>query len=37
MLEEHEKGQADHSHPLWTLLMLELWHRVYIDREYKYP
>ncbi len=37
MLHEHEQGRADHSHQLWTLLMLELWHRVYIDRDYTFP
>jgi len=36
MLMEHEQGRADHSHPLWALLMLELWHRVYVDREFTF-
>ena len=27
----HGAGQADHSHRLWSLLMLELWFRAYID------
>ena len=31
LLEEHTKAQKDHSHPLWALWMLELWHRRYID------
>jgi asparagine synthase (glutamine-hydrolysing) len=28
---QHLKCQADHSFPLWSLLMLELWHREMID------
>jgi asparagine synthase (glutamine-hydrolysing) len=31
LLDEHQKGRRDHSFPLWSLLMLELWHRQYID------
>jgi hypothetical protein len=31
MLEEHERGRRDHSMALWALLMLELWHRQYVD------
>ena len=27
----HTAGHADHSHRLWSLLMLELWFREYID------
>jgi asparagine synthase (glutamine-hydrolysing) len=25
LLDEHEKGRADHRKPLWTLLVFELW------------
>ena len=25
LLEEHDRGRRDHSHQLWSLLMLELW------------
>jgi asparagine synthase (glutamine-hydrolysing) len=32
LLSEHAAGQADHSHRLWTLVMLELWHHAYVDR-----
>lgn len=32
LLDEHSRGRRDHSHALWTLWMLELWHRRYIDR-----
>jgi len=31
LLDEHERGRRDHSTALWTLLMLELWHRRFID------
>jgi len=31
LLDEHTRGRRDHSHALWTLWMLELWHRRYID------
>ncbi|MFN0277867.1 MAG: asparagine synthase (glutamine-hydrolyzing) [Pyrinomonadaceae bacterium] len=31
LLDEHRRGRRDHSHALWTLWMLELWHRRYID------
>lgn len=32
LLDEHERGRRDHSHSLWVLWMLELWHRRFIDR-----
>jgi asparagine synthase (glutamine-hydrolysing) len=31
LLDEHQRGRRDHSHALWTLWMLELWHRRYVD------
>jgi asparagine synthase (glutamine-hydrolysing) len=31
LLDEHQKGRRDHSFPLWSLLILELWHRQYVD------
>lgn len=31
LLDEHRRGRRDHSHALWTLWMLEFWHRRYID------
>jgi asparagine synthase (glutamine-hydrolysing) len=31
LLDEHVRGVAGWHYPLWTLLMLELWHRTYID------
>ena len=30
-LDEHVQRRADHHHRLWSLLMLELWHRAYVD------
>jgi asparagine synthase (glutamine-hydrolysing) len=32
LLDEHERGRRDHAMALWSLLMLELWHRQYVDR-----
>jgi asparagine synthase (glutamine-hydrolysing) len=32
LLNEHERGRRDHSMALWSLLMLELWHRQFVDR-----
>jgi asparagine synthase (glutamine-hydrolysing) len=31
LIAEHETGRADHHARLWSLLMLELWHRRFID------
>ncbi len=31
LLDRHQAG-ADNSHPIWTLLMLELWQRDFVDR-----
>ena len=31
LVEENDRRQDDHGHRLWALLMLELWHRKYID------
>jgi asparagine synthase (glutamine-hydrolysing) len=31
LLNEHAKGRRDHSHALWLLWMLELWHRKFVD------
>lgn len=31
LLSEHERGRRDHSWELWIFLMLELWHRKFID------
>jgi len=32
MLDEHLSGKADHSARLWTLIVFELWHTMYIDQ-----
>lgn len=31
LLDDHTRGRTSWHHLLWTLLMLELWHRTYID------
>ena len=31
LLDEHERGRRDHSMALWSLVMLELWHRQFLD------
>ncbi|MCH7615526.1 MAG: asparagine synthase (glutamine-hydrolyzing), partial [Nitrospinae bacterium] len=31
LLQEHSQGQRDHAAQLWDLLVLELWHRTFID------
>ena len=33
LLDEHERGRRDHAMALWSLLMLELWHRQYVDKK----
>jgi asparagine synthase (glutamine-hydrolysing) len=32
LLQEHERGSADHGSLLYGLLTVELWHRCYVDR-----
>jgi asparagine synthase (glutamine-hydrolysing) len=32
LLDEHFRGYRDHSSGIWRLLMLELWHRNYLER-----
>jgi asparagine synthase (glutamine-hydrolysing) len=31
LIHEHVSGRRDYAHQLWTLLMLELWHRQFVD------
>jgi hypothetical protein len=33
--QEHSAGDRDHSHRLWSLLMLEFWFREFIDGDAK--
>ena len=37
LLDEHHRGRRDHSTALWSLLMLELWYRTYIDGHRSVP
>src|SRR5688500_17525642 len=32
LLDEHLSGRADHTFPLWTLMMFELWQQEFADR-----
>lgn len=32
LIDEHMAKRADHSYRIWTLLFLELWHRMFIDK-----
>ncbi|HOX37871.1 MAG TPA: asparagine synthase (glutamine-hydrolyzing) [Candidatus Brocadiia bacterium] len=31
LMTEHVQGRADHGYKLWALLMLEMWHRTFLD------
>jgi asparagine synthase (glutamine-hydrolysing) len=33
LLSEHVRGEQDHGHRLWCLLVLELWQRTWLDAE----
>ena len=35
LIREHASGRFDHTHRLWALLWLELWHRLFIERSMK--
>ena len=37
LLDEHAAGRADHGHRLWTLVMLELWQRTYVEADASAP
>jgi asparagine synthase (glutamine-hydrolysing) len=30
-VDEHMAGRATHTNRIWNLLMIELWHRTFID------
>jgi asparagine synthase (glutamine-hydrolysing) len=30
--DDHQRGARDHAHHLWALMMLELWHRLFVDQ-----
>ena len=32
LFDDHQRGAGDYAHHLWTLMMLELWFREFIDR-----
>lgn len=32
LFDEHERGRRDHSMQIWSLFMLELWHRTFMDK-----
>jgi asparagine synthase (glutamine-hydrolysing) len=32
LVDEHERGFADHGHLLWGLLSVEIWQRLFLDR-----
>ena len=31
LLDEHQSGRTSHGHRIWALLVLELWHRQWVD------
>jgi hypothetical protein len=32
LVEEHGQGRQDHTQRLWNLFILEIWHRLFVDR-----
>lgn len=34
LLEQHRKGEYDHSRKLWTILVFMVWHQVYVEDVY---
>jgi len=33
LFSEHRAGHRDHADRIWRLLNLELWHRIFIDKD----
>jgi asparagine synthase (glutamine-hydrolysing) len=31
LLSEHSAGRKDHAYKIWNLLVLEIWHQVFVD------
>jgi asparagine synthase (glutamine-hydrolysing) len=31
MWTRHQEGQRNHAHHLWALMVLEMWHRMFVD------
>jgi asparagine synthase (glutamine-hydrolysing) len=31
-VEDHRRGRRDYGHVIWTMAMVELWYRTFIDR-----
>lgn len=36
LLDQHCKGNADHSRKIWTVLVFMIWHQVYIEKKYNF-
>lgn len=34
-IDDHVAGKADHTHRLWALLWLEIWHRLFVEKSMK--
>lgn len=35
LIGEHTSGKGEHTHRLWSVLWLELWHRIFVERSMK--
>ncbi|WP_246942818.1 asparagine synthase (glutamine-hydrolyzing) [Bacillus pinisoli] len=36
LLEQHCRGNGDHSRKIWTVLVFMIWHQVYIEKKYSF-
>ncbi|HOK79805.1 MAG TPA: asparagine synthase (glutamine-hydrolyzing) [bacterium] len=34
MVEQHISGSVDHTSRLWSLVMLEMWHKIFVDKKF---